>query len=268
MKEYSIGFRLKFDDVEPEDIVNIIADFLKKFDRYEIKVTKNIISSGKILVLLEASERLASGKYSLHLPKDVLFNTQSYAEIDKLIKMLLYYKSTKKVNLITHIPYSNFQKYLKYLSKISTELPENYILLLENEEMDRNNCKYLMQIDKLCNWLYTEKITNVGICLDIGHLLFGFYKEGITQENALKQLKRMSYILSKTKQIHIHDYCKTDHLQLGNGLMNLESVSKFIVDNGLIVPIIIETTVKKPEIDGIKQISIMNQKLKSIKEMI
>ena len=67
MEEYSIGFRMKFDNVEPEDIVKVVIEFLNRFDRYEIKVTDNIISSGKIHVLLESSERLASGKYSLHL---------------------------------------------------------------------------------------------------------------------------------------------------------------------------------------------------------
>lgn len=80
MEEYSIGFRMKFDSVELEDIVKVVTEFLNRFDRYEIKVTDNIISSGKIYVLLEVSEKLASGKYSLHFSKDVLSNSQSYAE--------------------------------------------------------------------------------------------------------------------------------------------------------------------------------------------
>ena len=265
MEEYSIGYRMKFDNIEPEDIVKVVTVFLNRFDRYEIKVTNDIISSGKIYLILEVSERVARGKYSLHLPKDVLYNAQTYAEI---IKMLHNCKSTKKVHLIMHIPYDNSQEFLKYILNISMELPENYILLLENERIDRNNYKYLMQIDELCALLCRKKITNIGICLDIGHLLFGFYKEGITQECCLAELMRMSYIIYMTKQIHIHDYFNTDHLQLGKGIMNLESVLKFIVENGLKVPIIIEATVKQPEHDGIKQVSIISQKLKKIKEMI
>ena len=264
MDKYSIGFRMKFDDIELEDIEKVVADFFKRFERYEIKVTKKIVSSSKISVLLEVSERLASGKYSLHFPKDVLSNTQVYSETKKIIKMLQHYKSTNKIHIITHIPYGNFQEYLKYILSISMDLPENYILLLENGKLDSDNYKYLMQIDELCAILCKQGITNVGICLDVGHLLFGFHEEGKTQEYGLTQLKRMSYILSMTRQIHIHDYCYTDHLQLGKGLMELESVSKFIVENGLIVPIIIEATVKRPEHDGIKQISIMNQELRSI----
>lgn len=268
MKECSIGFRMKFDNVEPEDIVKVVTEFLNRFDRYEIKVTNNIISSGKIYVLLEASKKLASGKYSLHLPKDVLFNAQTYAETKKMIKMLQHYESTKKVYLIMHIPYGNFYEYLEYILSISIVLPKNYILLLENEKTDSNNYKYLMQIDELCALLCKQKIANVGICLDIGHLLFGAHKEGITQKSCLAQLKEMSCILSMVKQIHIHDYLSTDHLQLGEGIMDLENVFKFIVKNGLIVPIIIETTVKQPEYDGINQISIISQKLKNIEEMI
>lgn len=268
MEEYSIGFRMKFDNVEPEDIVKVVTEFLNRFDRYEIKVTNNIISSGKIYVLLEISERLASGKYSLHLPKNVLSNAQAYAETKNLIKMLQHYRSTKIVHLITHIPFGSIHKYLKYIFSISMDLPENYVLLLENEKTDSNNYKYLRQIDELCALLCKQEITNVGICLDIGHLLFGAYKEGIIQGHCLEQLTKMSCTLSMIKQIHIHDYLGRDHLQLGEGIMSLENVSRFIVENGLMVPIIIEATVKQPEYDGVKQISIMAQVLRNIEEMM
>ena len=29
MEEYSIGFRMKFDNVEPEDIVKVVIEFLR-----------------------------------------------------------------------------------------------------------------------------------------------------------------------------------------------------------------------------------------------
>ena len=142
MDKYSIGFRIKFDNVESEDVEGVVTNFLNIFDRYEIKVTNNIIASGKIYVLLETSERLASGKYSLHLLKDVLSNAKSYAETKRLIRMLQNYRSKDKVHLVTHIPYGNFREYLKYILSISRDLPENYILLLENEKINNNNYNY------------------------------------------------------------------------------------------------------------------------------
>lgn len=256
---------MKFDNIEPEDIVKVISDFLQKFDRYEIKITKNIISSGKISKLLKVSEELASSKYSLHLPKDILCNTQSFIETKKLINMFQHHKSASKVYLVTHIPYSEFYEYLKFILDISIELPENFILLLENESMEINNCQYLKQINELCAFLCYKQILNVGICLDIGHLLYGFHKEGLTQDYCIMQLEKMSYIISLIKQIHIHDYSNTDHLQLGSGMMNLELVSRFIIQNKLLVPIIIETTIKDPEKEGIHQISLLSTKLKTIK---
>lgn len=266
MYKYSIGFRMKFDDIKSEDIEKVVTDYLEKFDRYEIKVTKNIISSGKISVLLNVSEKIAKSKFSLHLPKDVLSNKESYDETIKFIEILSHYRSTNKVYLIAHIPHSNYRKFLDRILNISERLPNNYVLLLENEKTSNNN-EYLKQINKICYLLIKNKINNTGICLDIGHLLFGFYEEGIVEEEALSQLKKMTNIVYKIEQIHIHDYLKTDHLPLKKGIMNIDSISKFIIENDLKVPIIIESTVKKPEQDGIKQVSILNQSLKGIKEM-
>ena len=45
------------------------------------------------------------------------------------------------------------------------------------------------------------------------------HKEGITHRRCLVKLEKMSCILSMVKQIHIHDYLVTDHLQLGEGIM-------------------------------------------------
>lgn len=265
MAKYSIGFRMKFDNIEPEDMVKVISNFLQKFDRYEIKITKNIVSYGKIFKLLKVSEELASSRYSLHLPKDILCNTQSFVETKKIINMLQHHKSASKIYLVTHIPYGCFHEYLKFISDISTELPENYILLLENECMDTNNYNYLKQINELCAFLCHKQILNVGICLDIGHLLYGFHMEGLTQDYCIMQLKNMSYIISLIKQFHIHDYSYTDHLQLGSGIMNLELVSRFIVQNKLLVPIIIEATIKEPEKEGMQQIILLSTKLKAVK---
>lgn len=262
MKEYSIGFRLKFDAIEPEDISGFVACYLEKFDRYEIKVTKTLLSSGKIEALLNVSEEIAKGRYSLHLLKDALSNFTSYEETKGLIKKLQHNVISSKVYLVTHIPESGFEEYLKRVLYISSNLPPQYILLLENVERNSCNSEYLEQIDYLFYLLSNKNIKNVGMCLDIAHLMYGFHKEGTLQYQSLLELERMPYILSNVKEIHIHDYSEIAHMQLKTGLMNLELISDFIRKNKFEVPVIIETTVKQPEKDGLEQIRIMNNILK------
>ena len=265
MKEYSIGFRLNFDNIESEDILKMLSNYLSIFDRYEIKITNNIISSKKIHILLEVSEKLAYGKYSFHLPKDVLSNLQSFYETKKLIRILKCHNNAERIYLITHIPNSNFDEYLKYILNILNDLPKNYMLLLENERVNKNNFAYLNQINELCSLFHKQNFANIGICLDIGHLLSGSHMEEIEQNYCLYQLAKMNYILPIIKQIHIHDYFKTDHLQLGSGIMDLEGTIKFILKNDLIVPIIIETTVNNPEYDGLRQVLMVDHELKKLR---
>ena len=262
MGKYSIGFRMKFDDVEPEDIRRIIIEYLQKFDRYEIKITKHLISSGKIKAVLDASEELANGRYSLHLLKNLLSDEQSYAETIQLINVLQDYKTSDMIYLVTHIPSGDLMEYLGKIIDISTKLPENYILLLENEEKNSDNQQYLRQINRLCYALQRKNILNVGICLDIGHLLFDLHNEGISSEIGLALVSKMQYMLSQVKEIHVHDYNEKSHLQLQKGMMDLGIVSKFIIANSLIVPIIIEATVVRPDEDGVRQVLIMKENLK------
>lgn len=262
MEKYSIGFRMKFDDIKTEDLERVITNYLENFHRYEIKVSRNLVFSGKIDTLINVSERLAKGRYSLHLLKDVLSSPKSYAEMRRLLKLLQHHRSSNEIYLVTHIPCINATDYIKIVLSISRNLPPNYILLLENAEVCSGNYKYLQEINELFYILNKKKIRNVGVCLDIGHLLFGFYKEGITEEQGLYYLEKMTYLLSVTKEIHIHDYHEMDHLQLQQGLMNLRIVSNFIVKYDLAVPIIIEVTVKEPNKDGIRQITEMIESLR------
>ena len=261
MQQYSIGYRMNFDNVFLKDIRDTITNYLELFDRYEIKVTKNLISSRKINLLLDVSKQLAAGKYSLHLPKDILTNESSYHELLDLITIFCIHESSEKIYLITHLPYNGSLEYLQKILNISEILPNNYVLLLENEQISSDNCEYLKQINSLFYILNKQHIFNVGFCLDIGHLLFGFFTEGIAEKNAFLRLQNSPYILSAIKELHIHDYLNKDHLQLHQGIMNLDSASSFILKNNLIVPIIIESTVKEPKIDGINQINLITQYL-------
>lgn len=261
MNKHSIGYRLSFDYIVPQDIENFIKDYLKFFDRFEIKLTEDLVSYGELRFILKVSEKLASGKYSIHIYKDVLYNDKAYENMAELIKVLEKFEPSNKVYLITHIPYGNCSEYLPKVLELASILPKNYVLLLENIDLDRNNVDYLKQINNMCKMFEANNIENVGICFDIGHFLYGCSKENISESMALLMLQENQMLLSKVMQIHLHDYNKQAHLQLNTGIMNLDSVSEFIVKNKLDVPIIIESRVKSPEDDGIKQIKIMEELL-------
>lgn len=260
MENYPIGFRLKFDSINPEDIEDDITQYLKLFNRFEIKVTKDLISSGKIEKVLYLSEEKAKGKYSIHALKNVLNNNEAYNMMADLTKILSRYELLNEVYIVTHIPYNSFQ-YLSKILEISYKLPKNYILLLENIVLNSNNEVYLKQIDNLCHILSENNINNVGVCLDLGHLLYGCSRENISEIYIMSVIQEMSHFLSKLKQIHIHDYLEHDHLPLNTGLIDLDLISKFIKYNDIHVPIIIESTVRNPNVDGIMQIKIIEELL-------
>lgn len=261
MNKYSIGYRLRFDDIISKDIGDFIKNYLELFDRFEIKLTEDLVSFGKLEYILKISEKLAREKYSMHIYKDVFYNNDAYGKMLKLIEVLTRYKPSEKVYLITHIPFQTGLEYLSKVFEIVNVLPDKYVLLLENVELESNNLDYLKQIYNMCKVLEEKNIQNVGLCLDIGHLLYGCSKENISESEVLNMLQEYKILLSKVMQIHIHDYLDTDHLQLNTGIMNLKIVSEFIVKNKLNVPIIIESTVKLPEDDGIRQVRIMEELL-------
>ena len=261
MNKYSMGYRLSFEYILPQDIENFVKNYFKLFDRFEIKLTENIVYYGELGYILKVSEKLASGKYSIHIYKDVLYNAEAYNKMVNLIQVLGKFEPSDKVFLVTHIPYGNYSEYFPKVLEIAGILPNNYVLLLENVDLEKNNVDYLKQIYNMCKALEENNVENVGLCLDIGHLLYGCSKEKISEPMTLYMLQENQMLLSKVMQIHLHDYNKQDHLQLNTGIMNLSAVSEFIVKNKLDVPIIIESRVKSPEDDGIKQIKIMEELL-------
>ena len=257
MNKNSIGYRLKFDEINSEDIKIFITEYQKNFDRYEIKVTQNLISSGKLELILDISLNIAKGKFSLHLPKDLLNNSESYDLAVKTIEIFKKFNISEKIHLVTHFPKENLLNYFSKIEAISKILPENCILLLENVVVEKDNENYLKKINEICHFLEVENIKNVGVCLDIGHLLFGFSKEKIPERLALRKLQTMTYIMDKIKQLHIHDYFNTDHIYIGYGMMDFVLVLDFVRKNFKQIPIIIETNVNEPLEDGIEQIIIL-----------
>lgn len=251
-----IGFRLKFDNVLPEELKEMITNYLKLFNRFEIKVTHNLLSSGKIDNLIKICEQYAKTKYSIHLPKNMLKRVADYEDAIGLISVLNKYW-VSNVNVITHIPVTNYNEYISKIIKFSQLLDNKNVFLLENKVIFYNNFEYLKQINDLFNCLNKMGIRHIGMCLDIAHLLFGAYKESLSQKEIFDILKQYPILLKSVKQIHLHDYnTLSDHLLLGEGMIDIDELKKFINENIDNVPVIIETTINNPKSDGIHQIHI------------
>lgn len=263
----SIGFRIKFRKEQYEELEEIIKEYSYLFERYEIKVTKFLTEADNIRNIISLSKKYLTNGFSLHLPKNILEDERELKKCESLFNVLqeMQYKG----NLITHIPADiNFEKYGSVLKKISKMIPSNSILLLENI-VTESNIEYLSKINTIFYMLNKLNIDNIKCCLDLGHLFFGFYKEHKAQKEAIRQLSKCKNILGNIKEIHLHDFNESlDHLQLGEGLLDLSLIYKFILENEIICPIIIEVTVINSNDDGYKQIEIARQTLSGKKETL
>lgn len=252
MNKYSIGFRLNFQNMDLLKVEKFLISYLSNFDRYEIKINSDFISSLKCKQILEVSSRLAKGRYSIHLPKNLFLNNIEYERTIQFIKEL---EATEDcVYLVTHIPYDINKKFLKEFDNLLASLPENYVVLLENQ-LSYNNTEYFNSIDRFFS-NYTS-VLNVGFCLDLGHMLFGFWNEKTESEKVFYFLSNLLNIMNKVKEIHIHDYLNKDHLLLGDGIMNLNMTSSFICDN-FKVPIILEVNANNNYV-GMEQVKLLNR---------
>lgn len=193
--------------------------------------------------------------FSFHLMKNILENEENLERCKYLFEILgdMEYEGL----LITHIPIDiDFQTYKYTLGYLSKVLPINNILLLENVVVN-DNIGYLKKIDELFLMLDQYNLDNIKFCLDFGHLLFSFYKEGFTQYQALESLEKYKNILKNVKEIHLHDFnISFDHLHLKEGMIDLDQLSNFIEANYIRCPIILETTIKNPKEDGKQQVEI------------
>ncbi|MDO5557514.1 MAG: TIM barrel protein [Clostridia bacterium] len=120
------------------------------------------------------------------------------------------------------------------------------------------NINYLRKFEEL---LINVKQDNVAVCLDLGHLLYGGLLEG--NKNIFTELYNRKYLISRIREIHLHDYnIEKDHLIVGEGLLSLDKVVKFLKENNVYCPIIIENSVLNIE----KAIEQVNKIRESIKE--
>lgn len=258
-----IGFRLKFDDIAKCNLKPFLLNYISKFDFFEIKLTNNLLKEDKFRYILEISEKYAKGRYSIHLPKNFLdpkFNKDIKKEIIQNLNML---NCKEKINLITHMPFYYDNLFIQESYCILKEVENKYCILLENEKKFEANLKYLKSINDIINCLVeTYEVKNLGICFDIGHFLYGLFKENIESDKAYNILLKMRYFGEYIREYHLHDYNeRSDHLHINNGKMNLVEVAKFIQKVSINYPIIIETNIINPCCDGLEQIKIVKSKI-------
>lgn len=257
-----IGFRLKFDDISKSNLKEFLLDYINKFDFFEIKFTNNLLKENKFRYLLELSKEYAAGRYSIHLPKDFFSKEFDDKIKNDIIQILKSVKCREKISLIVHMPYNYDSAFLKRLSEVAKKL-KKYSILLENEKILMSNLQYLKRMDFVISYLIQkEQIDNIGICFDIGHLQYGILQEGILSQTVYDLLNKSKYFLKYIRECHIHDYNEErDHLQLKQGIIKLDEVSKFIIGLNNSFPIIIETDIINPNVDGKEQVEIVKTEI-------
>lgn len=259
-----IGFRVKLKKLNYDELEKFIKQYAVLCKRYEIKVTDDIINEENITNIIQLSYKYLRNNFSLHLPKRIL---EDEGELKKCIVLFKLLQDTHyEGKLVTHISNDfDLEDYRDILTTISNIIPANCTLLLEN--IVEENIEYLNKIDKLLYNLKIDNVDNIKFCLDIGHLFFSCYKIGIEQDKILQELKKCKNILLNIKEIHLHDFDdRTDHLNIGKGMLDFTEISNFILKNKINCPVIIESTIENPNNDGCAQVKIVSQILFGKKE--
>lgn len=254
-----IGFRIKINALEENSFIQVMEEYYKRFKTCEIKV-KGPIPISTVKWYLEKINEISEGKFSVHLPKNML-KDENEEELSKWVfQILKQIEPKKEVMLVTHMPVNFKEKDIAKLEEISKQLPNNCYLLLENIETS-DNCKYFKKIDEVMKKLKQKKIKNIFICLDIGHLLYSANLEGKKQKIALNMLEANKNVIKNIKEIHIHDFnYKQAHLNLNNGMLELENVAKFLEENNIKSKIIIESNIEGFE-NAEKEVQILKKVL-------
>lgn len=161
-----IGFRIKINAFEENSFIQVMEEYYKRFKTCEIKV-KGPIPISTVKWYLEKIDEISEGKFSVHLPKNML-KDENEEELSKWVfQILKQIEPKKEVMLVTHMPVNFKEKDIAKLEEISKQLPNNCYLLLENIETS-DNCKYFKKIDEVMKKLKQKKIKIIFICLDIG----------------------------------------------------------------------------------------------------
>lgn len=239
-----IGFRV------PSKMIttSFLQEYFNRFDFIEVKVDK----SENIELALSILKKEYLGRFSIHLPKYTLYNENEYLLAIKIIEILKYI-NIHSLNLVTHF-YGFNQKMMRRIKMLEEQLPLNSCLNIEN--VQHTNLKYWVELNLVMRKLNSN---NIGICLDIGHLLFSFSLMGVSQKKAIEYIKSKKAIMKKIKEYHIHDFNREkDHLTLNTGNMDMKLISELIRTTEKRI-VIIENNVVTPEIDGVNQVRIVEE---------
>lgn len=250
----AVGFRMKF---QPQhDLEEFIKNYSELFQRYEIKVTSAFEDEEFVREILDLSYKYLNTEFSLHLPKNILADEDELKMCEVLFRVLK--QEEYEGLLITHMPEDiSIMGYAQRIKQLSDKVPGH--LLLENTVITGNILEYLKNANTFFEYTNTLQLDNIGFCLDLGHLLFSYQLEGLSQERAISELEQCPFLITNMQEIHMHDFNdSSDHLQLGEGLMDLSVISKFITDNHADCPMVIETNVKNPRIDGLGQVKLLS----------
>lgn len=263
-----IGYRIKLNNYIENgtiDLNQFLDYYLRMFSIYEVKMNKKLLNSKQLLDILSLCIDKSGERVSFHLPKNMLDTNYIFSEdYEQIMEIFKIIKFNNKIRLITHIPFDfEVPHFIDRLRKTSETIPKNTIVLLENPNGTFNSLENLEKIDDLFWKVNSHKLENIGFCLDFGHLFSELNKEGITNNIALEKLKKFRGLLNSIHEIHLHDYNdQTDHLQLGLGMINIKYVSNFINEFFSKAPIILETDVSNPSVDGFEQVETLKNHLK------
>jgi len=223
---------------------SFLYQYFKLFDFIEVKVKKQY----DFLSLQKELNSDCLGKWSIHLPKRMLYDESEFNTAMQILECINNCK-VYPLNVVTHF-YGYESEMISKLRKLRKKIPKEVEICLEN--IQTYNTKYIDELEYVIHRLEKE---NISICIDLGHLMYGGMKLGYTQIELIKMLKSKRSICKNVKEIHIHDFnLQTDHITLSKGKLDrlmLCELFQFLP----IVPIIIETNVRKADEDGLMQVS-------------
>lgn len=228
-----IGYRYKFKNMSEDEIKEFLNMYFTYFSCIEIKVTTAFNNS-----VIDLLKNYKNNAISFHLPK-LFLEGEDEKVYDSTIDYLM--NCFTDSNFVTHFSLKSREERIK----------KYHICLLENE-VCFNLDEYFYSLDRFAS------DNNIGICLDIGHLMFSANNIGISQEDVIKKITSYKYLINNIHEFHIHDFNdEKDHLQIGQGKLNISLLSELfsLNDSGIIV----ESNVNDPKIDGLRQIRLLKE---------
>lgn len=266
----NIGYKLSFENLTLEETNNMLQEYIELFGSFcEFKLNEETLKSNWIEKFILINEKFNKLNFSIHLPKDFLYSNRfKPTEVEDLFFQISKLKQKQEIYCITHFPndetkiYEMYELYMNYHHLI----PSNVIILFENPVVKKRDFGYIDSIDNFFAMIDKKYISNIGICLDIGHLLYSFTKEGLFSEyDIYNKILNSKNIVKYIKEIHLHDYDSLcDHKQLGSGKIDLYNLRSFIgkIENSC--KIIIETSVIIPNDDGVKQFLLLKNIVRKV----